>query len=91
MVLRFLNSLVFEPLDLCSFWDFTHKVLFLVSLATVKRVGELQAVSRSVSFVGADACLSYVPAFLAKTESSSHPPSSLFLGPLFVRLCGWSP
>ena len=33
---------------------------------------ELQVVSRYVSFVASDACLSYVPEFLAKTESSSN-------------------
>ena len=33
------------------------KVLFLLSLATAKRVGELQALSRIVSFIGGDACL----------------------------------
>ena len=55
------------------------KVLFLVSLATAKRVGELQAVSRTVSFVRSDAYLSYVPEFVAKTESLSNPLPRSFL------------
>ena len=55
------------------------KVLFLLALATAKRVGELQAFSRSVSFVRADACLSYVPEFVAKTESLSNPIPRSFL------------
>ena len=44
-VLSFLRGPPFEPLSSCSLWDLTRKVLFLVSLATAGRVGELQAVS----------------------------------------------
>ena len=44
-------------------------MLFLLALATAKRVGELQALSSTVIFVGGDACLSYVPQFIAKSES----------------------
>ena len=46
-VLRFLRGPPFEPLSSCS-W----KILFLVSLATACRVGELQAVSCDVSMSG---------------------------------------
>ena len=35
-------------------------------------VGELKALSRFVSCVGSDACLSYVPEFVAKSESLSR-------------------
>ena len=78
-VLTFLNSAVFEPLQLASLRNLTKKVLFLLALATAKRVGELQALSRSVSFVRIDACLSYVPEFVAKTESLSNPIRRSFL------------
>ena len=44
-------------------------MLFLLALATAKRVGELQALSSVVTFVGGNACLSYVPQFVAKSES----------------------
>ena len=57
MVLRCLNTPLFESLHLCSHRNLTKKVLFLVALATAKHVGELQAVSKMVSFVGSDACL----------------------------------
>ena len=67
------NSPRFEPLHLCSQRNLTKKVLFLVALATAKRVGELQAISRTVSFFSSDACLSHVPEFVAKTESFSNP------------------
>ena len=43
-------------------------MLFLLALATAKRVGELQALSSVVTFVHGDACLSYVPQFVAKSE-----------------------
>ena len=58
----------FEPLSSCSLWDLTQKVLFLVSLATARRVGELQAVSRDVSLSGSDLYLSYLHEFRAKTR-----------------------
>ena len=50
-VRTYLNSAVFEPLRVASLWNLTKKVLFLLALATAKRVGELQALSRLVSFV----------------------------------------
>ena len=82
-MLRRLNSSLFEPLHLCSLWNLTKKVLFLVALATAKCVGELQAVSRTVSFIHQDACLSYVPKFVAKTETFSNPlPCSFLVKPL---------
>ena len=69
MVLRFLNSSAFEPLSNAPLRALTQKVLFLVALATAKRVGKLQALSSVVTFVHGDACLSYVPQFVAKSES----------------------
>ena len=63
----------FEPLESSSLCDFTRKVLFLVALATARRVGELQAVSSVVSSSGEDLFLSYLPEFCAKSESSLHP------------------
>ena len=73
VVLWFLCGPPFEPLASASLRSFTQKVLFLVSLATARRVGELQAVSREVSFSGSDAYLSYLPEFRAKTESAVNP------------------
>ena len=48
-------------------------MLFLVALATAKRVGELQALSRLVSFSSSSASLTYVPEFVAKTETAVRP------------------
>ena len=79
VVLRYLISATFEPLSSTPLCSLTKKVLFLVALAMAKRVGELQAISRYVSFASSGACLAYVPEFLAKTESASHPPPRSFL------------
>ena len=66
-VLWFLISGAFEPLCDVPLRALSKKVFFLLALATAKRVGELQALSRIVSFVGDDACLSFVPEFVAKS------------------------
>ena len=68
-VLQYLVTSAFEHLSHASFRALTLKTLFLLALATAKRVGELQALSSLVTFVGADACLSYIPQFVAKSES----------------------
>ena len=60
-VLTYLVSPAFEPLAQASFRSLTLKTLFLLALAAAKRVVELQALSSIVTFVGADACLSYIP------------------------------
>ena len=72
-VLFYLMEPPFEPLNNSDLRTLTMKVLFLVALATAKRVGELQAISKNVARQGDSLSLSYVPEFLAKTESASNP------------------
>ena len=51
-----------------------------MSLATAKRVGELQALSVRVTRICGDMWLAYLPGFIVKTESSSNPiPRSFIL------------
>ena len=69
-VLTYLRSSSIELLTTISLRNLTRKTLFFISLATAKRVGELQAFSRRVSFSSSSAGLSYVPEFVAKTESA---------------------
>ena len=45
-VLTYLRSPVFEPLQQSSLRNLSRKTLFLLALATAKRVGELQALGR---------------------------------------------
>ena len=72
-VLQYLSGPPFEPFSRASFLDKTKKALFLLAMATAKRVSELQALSFSVSFQGEDLVLYYDPFFRAKTESASNP------------------
>ena len=72
-VLQYLSGPPFEPLARASFLDKTKKALFLLAMATAKRVSELQALSFSVSFQGEDLVLFYDLFFRAKTESVSNP------------------
>ena len=68
-VLEYLSGPPFEPLAEASFRNKTRKALFLLAMATAKRIGELQALSFSVSHRGDDLVLHYDPVFLTKTES----------------------
>ena len=77
-VLSYLSSDTFEPLEGKSLRTVTMKVLFLVALATAKRVGELQALSKNVPCQGKDLILSYLPSFLTKTEVSNPNLSRFF-------------
>ena len=79
VVLRCLAGPPYEPLRDSSFKDLTKKTLFLVALATAKRVSELQALSSRVAWSGPDASVSYLPEFVAKTESPSNPIPRYFL------------
>ena len=72
-VLSSLRISPFEPLSSASLRDLTRKTLFLLALATARRVGELQALAVGVSFSGEDAFLAYLPEFLAKSESAARP------------------
>ena len=74
-VLEYLSGPPFEPLAEASFRNKTRKALFLLAMATAKRIGELQALSFSVSHRGDDLVLHYDPFFffLPKTESVSNP------------------
>ena len=88
-VLTYLVSPAFEPLSQASFRALTLKTLFLLALATAKRVGELQALFSIVTFVGEDACLSYIPQFVAKSESHTCSIPRSFLVKSLAD-CGWS-
>ena len=67
-VLEYLSGPPFEPLADASFRNKTRKAFFLLAMATAKRVGELQALSFSVSHRGDDLILHYDPFFLAKPD-----------------------
>ena len=64
IVLRHLMSSDFEPLENASLRTLI-KTLFLVSLVTAKRVGELQALSKRLAATGDDLMASFLPRFVA--------------------------
>ena len=64
---------MFSALDNYFITGFARRTLFLLSLTTAKRGGEIQALSRRVSFSSSAAGLSYVPELVAKTESALLP------------------
>ena len=47
--------------------------MFLLALASAKRVSELQALSCKISFSSSAMVISYVPEFMVKTESALRP------------------
>ena len=67
------------------------KVSFLLALATAKRMGELQALSSCVVFLGPDLSLSYLPEFVAKTESEQNPLPRSFLVKSLLEFVGELP
>ena len=66
----------------------TMKTLFLLSLSTAKRVGELKALSYRVAFKGPDLFRSSLPEFVNKTESEKNPPPHSFLLRSFEEFVG---
>ena len=78
-VLAALRLAPFEPLESCEFRALSSKTIFLVALATAKRVGELQALSFNIASSGQDLVLSYLPEFVAKTESERNPLPRFFV------------
>ena len=85
---EFLSGPPFEPLARASFLDKTKKALFLLAMATAKRVSELQALSFSVSFQVEDLVLYYDPFFRAKTESVINPPPHSVVVPSLSDFAG---
>ena len=73
LVLRSLRSPPFEPLCEASDRDLTLKTVFLLALASAKRVGELHALSHRVRHSEGwhSLSFSFVPEFVAKTQNPS--------------------
>ena len=89
-VLTYFVSPAFVPLSQASFRALKLQPLFLLALATAKRVGELQALSSIVTFV-AGGCLPVLHPAVCHQVGVAHPfDPSLLLGDVLSRLCGWS-
>ena len=68
IVLKHLLKAPYEPMDKADFESLSKKTIFLIALATAKRVSELQAISKHVSFSGDKAYLQYKPDFMPKND-----------------------
>ena len=78
LVLQSLTGAPYEPLGTCDERFLAQKTLFLLALASAKRIRELHALSYRVSHTRglAEVSFSFVSGFVAKTQD----PSSLALG-----------
>ena len=88
-VLTYLVSPAFEPLSQASFRALMLKTLFLLALATAKRVGELQALFRC--HLCGWGCLPFLHPAVCRQVGVAHTfHPSLLLGEVLRKLCGWS-
>ena len=88
VLLRFLCSSKFEPLETSSLLNLTRKTLILVALALSKRISELQALARPVGFSNQGALLSLVLDFRAKNDTKCQRLGRDFLIKDLVSLVG---
>ena len=81
LVLRSLTQAPYEPLKEAEERFVAHKTLFLLALASAKRIGELHALSYQVSHAQdwKELAFVFVPGFVAKTQASD-PSNPLFEG-----------
>ena len=73
LVLQSLTGAPYEPLRTCEERFLAQKTLFLLALASAKRIGELHALSYRVSHTRnwGEVSFSYVTGFVAKTQDPS--------------------
>ena len=73
LVLQSLTGAPYEPLPMCEERFPVQKTLFLLALASAKRIGELHALSYRVSHARnwGEVSFSYVTGFVAKTQDPS--------------------
>ena len=73
LVLQSLTGAPYEPLRTCDERFLAQKTLFLLALASAKRIGELHALSYCVSHTRgwAEVSFSFVPGFVARTQDPS--------------------
>lgn len=88
VVLKFLCSRKFEPISQATLRDVTKKTLFLLALATAKRVSEIHAIQKQVGFNRNGAICALRLDFLAKNENPSKPWPGTFEVPNLTDLVG---
>lgn len=78
LVLRNLTRAPYEPLNRSSMKHLSHKTLFLLGLASAKRIGEIHALSANVNHTEhwTSVSIEFDTAFLAKTQDPGDPSTS---------------
>ena len=73
LVLQSLTGALYEPLRMCEERFLAQKMLFLLALASAKRIGELHALSYRVSHTRdwGEVSFAFVTGFVAKTQDPS--------------------
>ena len=73
LVLQSLTGALYEPLRTCDERFLAQKTLFLLTLASAKRIGEVHALSYRVSHSRGwgEVSFSFIPGFVAKTQDPS--------------------
>lgn len=88
IVLRWLNSAEFEPLEQCSIKNLTLKTCFLIALASASRVSELHALSADPAYLqhrdDGSIRLLTEPGFIAKNRLPSVGVQAVVIHPLPV-------
>ena len=91
LVLAYLREARFEPLSLASLANLSRKVLFLITLATARRVSEVHALSglsQDVAFHADGAVqLEFLPEFLAKNQAPCDDSPSIRIPSLEEVVC----
>ena len=84
IVLQSLIKAPFEPINAISLRNLTLKTVFLLSLASAKRVGEIHGLSYLVAWAQdySSATLEFTPDFIAKTQVPGDP--STAYGPITI-------
>ncbi|XP_068244850.1 uncharacterized protein, partial [Palaemon carinicauda] len=88
VVLKFLCTKKFKPISQASLRDATKKTLFLMALATAKRISEVHAIEKQVGFNQNGAVCALRIDFLAKNENPSKPWPRTFEVPNLSNVVG---
>ncbi len=79
LVLRHLTQPPYEPMHLATPKALTYKTVFLLGLASAKRIGELHALTKFTSHTEhwTSVTINYDTKFIAKTQDPADPKTSM--------------
>ena len=89
IVLKALCQPPYESLRWADFRALTRKAIFLVSLATAKRVGEIQGINHLIADTQEGMLLAYLDNFFPKTDRADTPLPREFPLKALTPIVGW--